>query len=321
MPVFISYGVFFFGAGKFIKVMVEDLEKMKIIITAVLLFFLGLQAQANTYFRAEQTGIPIITSNSVVANLNLSYFQSGHSKLFVRSADGFIVNNENPSVKIPVSNLYILCDGQSYQISDKGWHLFFSDPGEGAGVLNKNVNLRLENIGELPSGMYSVLLKFMNRDGNMRDYEGEYMFSFSVEEKQTISSFSGEPLIRIGDDDIFNSYSTVKNQNDIRLDLSSNTKWKLCLDTSNIGQLEGEYYFYIKNVTGSVVDYERNRTRILPNRRYFLARGTDTIDGVEGGNSIPTNLVIEYSVRNPDSKSYIKEGIRQNPFTYIIEKE
>ena len=233
---------------------------MKIIITAVLFFFLCLHVQANTYFRAEQTGIPIITSNSVVANLNLSYFQSGHSKLFVRSADGFIVNNENPAVKIPVNNLYILCDGQSY-------------------------------------------------------------FSFSVEEKQTISSFSGEPLIRIGDDDIFNSYSTVKNQNDIRLDLSSNTKWKLCLDTSNIGQLEGEYYFYIKNVTGSVVDYERNRTRILPNRRYFLARGTGTIDGVEGGNSIPTNLVIEYSFRNPDSKSYIKEGIRQNPFTYIIEKE
>ena len=161
---------------------VEDFKKMKIIITAVLFFFLCLYVQANTYFRAEQTGIPIITSNSVVANLNLSYFQSGHSKLFVRSADGFIVNNENPAVKIPVNNLYILCDGQSYQISDKGWHMFFSDPGEGAGVLNKNVNLRLENIGELPSGMYSVLLKFMNRDGNMRDYEGEYMFSFSVEE-------------------------------------------------------------------------------------------------------------------------------------------
>ncbi len=297
---------------------------MKIIIKFIILILLVIispSALANTYFRAELTGVPVITNTSITANVGLTYLQVGFARLFVSSLDQYITNNDNPLVKIPVNNLYLICDGQSFQISNTGIQMFYVDMIDFTRTAQKNVSLRLENIGELPAGTYSVPLKFINRTGITLDYECEFLLTFVVDEKQAVSSFSGDPYIILSEEDVFNKQISVKNKNDVRLDLTSNTNWKLWLDTSNIKELEGEYSLLVKNVSGNISNYEQNIVRLLPNQHYLLAQGTSTIRGTEPGNSIPTNLTLEYSFKNSETDKYIKEGIRQYPLTYVIERE
>lgn len=294
-----------------------------IIITIILLFSIIIcpNVQASPHFRAEITGFPVITENGVTANVNLTYMQMGFSRLYVMATDSFIVNNDSPNVKIPITNLYLLCDGEQFQISNQVWQRFYLDTFDITGSSQKNVNLKLENIGELPAGTYTALLRFLDKTGITLDYECELLFTFVIEDKHSIISSSGDPVIILSEDDIFNKQVFVRNKNDVRLDLTSNTKWKLWLSTSTMDDENCEYYFQLKNVSGKVEAYEQNITQLLSNRRYFLASGEPTLDGIEAGNKIPANITIEYSFKNTDSDNYIKEGIRQNPFTYILERE
>lgn len=114
----------------------------------------------------------------------------------------------------------------------------------------KNITLRLENTGELPAGTYCVPLKFVNRTSIFQEYECDFVFTFIIEEKQTLTSFSGNPYIVLNEEDIFNKQISIKNKNDIRIDLTSNTGWNLWLDTSGITNLEGEYSFFNQELCG-----------------------------------------------------------------------
>ncbi len=292
-----------------------------IIITLISFIFLVLPGAANQYIQAELLGFPSINENSVTANLNLSYLQIGFSRLFVSASDNYIINNEFPEIKIPITDLYLLCDGQEFQITKSGWQRFFIDNFDIERVVQKNINLKLENIGTLPSGTYTTVLKFLNKTGLNLDYECEFLFSFIVDEKQSITSLNGDAVILLSEEDIFNKHSLVKNQNDIRLDLISNTKWKLWLNTSNFEENNCDYYFQVKNITGKINNYEQNNIKLLPNQRYLLASGEATLEGTQFGNIIPTNLTVEYSLKNTENDSYIKEGINRNFITYILERE
>ncbi len=301
---------------------------MKKIISYILalLFILLVQpgVKADIFMRAEQVGLPVITSSSITANINLTYPQIGISRLLASAMESYITNNENPGIKIPVNNLYLICDGESYQLSNIGMQLFYIDSLgdiDFTRTAQKNITLRLENIGELPAGTYTIPLKFVNRTSLIQQYECDFLFSFIIYEKQNISSFSGEPLIILSEEDVFNKKISIKNKKEIKLDLYSNTNWSLWLDTSNITNLEGEYSFLIKSYTGNITNCEQNLTRIFPNKRYLLAEGSSTLDGFESGNNVPTSIIIEYSFNNSDTDKYIKEGIRQYPLTYIMERK
>ncbi len=300
---------------------------MKTIINIILVLItilLSQEAKADMFMRAELIGMPVINPAYISASANLIYPQIGISRLFVSALEPYITNSDNANVKIPINHLYLICDDQSFQLSNIRAQLFYIDnigDIDFTRTAQKNITLRLENIGELPAGTYSVPLKFINRTSLIQEYECDFIFTFIIDEKQTITSFSGEPYIILNEEDVFSRQAVIKNKNDIRLDLFSNTHWNLWLDTSNIGNLEGEYSFLIKNCTGNILSFEQNSTQILPNKRYLLAKGNSTLQGTEQGNTVPTSLIIEYSFKNPDTKHYIKEGTRQNPITYIMERE
>ena len=112
-----------------------------IIIAIVFLYVIVCpKVHADQYIKAEMTGFPVITENSVSANINLTYMQLGFSGLYVMAADGFIVNNEDLNIKIPVTNLYLLCDGQEFQISNNGWQRFYIDPLDIPGSAQKTLH-------------------------------------------------------------------------------------------------------------------------------------------------------------------------------------
>lgn len=300
------------------------MKKIVHFIIITLIMITSLSAKADMFMRAEQLGMPVITSASVTSNINLTYPQIGISRLFATALEPYITNNDNSNIKIPVNKLFLICDGQSYQLSNIRHQLFYIDSFgdiDFTRTAQKNLSLRIENIGELPAGTYSIPLKFVNRTSLIQEYECDFVLTFVIEEKRLISSFSGDPYIILSEDDVFNDQISVKNKNDVKLDLYSNTNWVLWLDTSNIGALEGEYSFRIKSYTGNIINYEQNLIHLLPDKRYVLAKGSSTLQGTEQGNTIPTSLIIEYSFKNINKDEYIKEGIRQNPLIYIMENE
>ena len=295
------------------------MKKFLILLTTLILFCSN--ANANPAFRAEMSGFPFVSENNVLANINLNYIKNGLAKLSVMAVEPYISNNENPSIKIPVENLYLLCDGKEFQITNSSQRQFFIDYQNPEGTVQKNINLRLENIGELPAGTYSVLLRFSNKNEAGSDVESEFFFNFIVNDKHIITFLTGDPLIVLSEDDIFNKQSYIRNKSDVRLNIFSNTNWKLWLVTSKLENDDCEYYCQIKNATGKIKSFDRNNIKLLPDKRYLLATGEPTLDGICTGNKTPSDITIEYLFKNTNSDSYIKEGLKHNSFTYILERE
>lgn len=71
----------------------------------------SLSAKADMFMRAEQLGMPVITSASVTSNINLTYPQIGISRLFATALEPYITNNDNSNIKIPVNKLFLICVG------------------------------------------------------------------------------------------------------------------------------------------------------------------------------------------------------------------
>lgn len=198
------------------------MKKLFQILLFFIFFALSCKCFANPYLRAELSGAPIIEKNNILANLNIAYIQNDISKLYIKSQEAYLLNNENQNVKIPINKLYLISDGNEFQINNTGWQNFYTSNEAEGNLFQKNINLRLENIGELPAGRYSCLLKFLNRN-IFGDFECDFLFAFTVDEKQLIVPTSGEPLIALSSEDVFKKGNTIKNQTDTTLNLNSNT--------------------------------------------------------------------------------------------------
>lgn len=295
---------------------------MKIINTIMIVYltFSFNKTIANPQFRAELSGLVFKDTTGVSANVNLTYHKTDYSKLYVSSLDSYITNNEDRQIKIPIENLYLICDNRQFQISNKTKQLFYLDTyPDFSEISQKNITLKLENTGELPKGLYSVVLKFFKQSETIED-ECDFLLTFNIEDDYRITLLDNETVIALSEEDVFSKNSTIKNKNDINLNLFANANWKLYLDTLNFTQDECEYYFRIKSISGNITNYEQDIVQIRPNQRYFLASGIPTLKGIEANNQVPSGLVIEYSLRNPDQKDFIKEGVRLYPIRYTMER-
>lgn len=296
----------------------KNMKKLFQILLFFIFFALSCKCFANPYLRAELSGAPIIEKNNILANLNIAYIQNDISKLYIKSQEAYLLNNENQNVKIPINKLYLISDGNEFQINNTGWQNFYTSNEAEGNLFHKNINLRLENIGELPAGRYSCLLKFLNRN-IFGDFECDFLFAFTVDEKQLIVPTSGEPLIALSSEDVFKKGNTIKNQTDTTLNLNSNTNWSLWLLTSNFSN--DEYFVFIKNANGKILNYQKEAIKLMPNQKYLLAKGSATLEGIEPLNNVPTSITLEYSHKNANADSYPKEGIKQMHLTYLMERE
>lgn len=284
----------------------------------IMFFFLQNNAFANPYFKIEQIGLSVICSNSILSNLNLSYMEDEKVDLAVIALNPYIVNNDNPLIKIPVDNLFLICDNNEFQISSSIVQNFFSDISNSQDINIKNISLKLQNIGQLPAGSYFVPLKFINRSKN--DYESEYVFNFTVDENLNITSYNNSSRFNLEENEVFLKNCDIQNKEDIKLDIFANKPWKLYLNTYSYEGDNIEYYFKVKNASGNVENYENEKVMLSPNKKYLIAKGSATLDGIGENNTIPTSIILGYLLTNTQME-FLKEGNFNIPVSYTIEGE
>lgn len=181
----------------------------------------------------------------------------------------------------------------------------------------KNYNCIIKNIGVLPPGNYSTKLQFQTQTA-LFTYNTVYNLSFTIPTTQEVSSITNPVNIKLTPDNVFENNISVSNVTSPQILIKSNDKWKLILDTSNLDNLVGKYYFQVTGVSKNVTEYESSQIEILPNKQYVIAKGNPTVTELITGNYSTDYVNIKYSLKNYSDK-YLKEGQFKNYVNYIIQ--
>lgn len=255
----------------------------------------------------------ISTSIQVVENslITLQFY------IKVRALDTYITNISNSQYRIPINQLYLNDGENEFQLQPNiELTLFATNIPELFGY-TKNYNCIIKNIGVLPPGTYTTRLQFQTQTAFFT-YNTVYNLSYTIPLTQEISSITNPVNIKLTPDNVFETNISISNTTTPQILIKSNDKWKLILDTSNLGSVIGKYYFQITGVSKNVTEYESSQIEILPNKQYVIAKGNPTVSELITGNYSTDYVNIKYSLKNSSDK-YLKEGQFKNYVNYIIQ--
>ena len=291
--------------------------KKILILLLVILFQIKMPVFANITVR--ELGDTIISPNQISKQIQVQEdtFITLLFTIKVTALDSFITNNSDPNYKIPVNKLY-LSDGENeFQMQANTEITLLS-------ILELqflgyivNYNCLIKDIGVLPPGTYSTRLQFQSQTV-LFTFDTVYNLSFTIPQTQEVSSSTNPVNITLTPDNVFETNANILNDTTPQILIKSNDKWELILDTTNLGNLIGKYYFQITGVSSNVREYESSQIELLPNRQYVLARGEPTVTEPITGNYTTDYINIRYSLQNTTDR-FLNEGQFNNYVNYIIQ--
>lgn len=287
----------------------------------IILLFILIQIQSPVFANVivKNLGDTIISANQITKQIQVQEDSLIRLQFLikVRTLDPFISNSSNPQYKIPINQLYLNDGENEFQMQPNSEITLLSLSGLQLLGYTKNYNCVIKNIGVLPPGTYSTRLQFQTQTA-LLTFNTVYNLSFTIPTTQEVSSITNPVNIRLTPDNVFETNSNIANTTSPQILVKSNDKWKLILDTSNLGNLTGKYYFQITGVSKNVTDYETSQIEILPNRQYIIAKGKPTVTEPITGNYSTDYINIKYYLKNTSEK-YLKEGQFKNYINYIIQ--
>lgn len=287
----------------------------------ILLFFILIQFRTPVLANVlvKNLGDTIISANQIARQIQVQEdsFISLQFIIKVRTLDPFISNSSNPNYKIPINQLYLNDGENEFQMQPNSEFTLLSMSGLQFWGYTKNYNCIIKNIGVLPPGNYSTRLQFQTQTA-LFTYNTVYNLSFTIPTTQEVSSITNPVNIKLTPDNVFETNISISNVTSPQILIKSNDKWKLILDTSNLGNLIGKYYFQVTGVSKNVTEYESSQIEILPNKQYVIAKGNPTVTELMTGNYSTDYVNVKYSLKNPSDK-YLKEGQFKNYVNYIIQ--
>ena len=289
----------------------------KIVLT---LFFLVLSLNpAYCNISVNSLGGTIISSNQISTSIQVveNSFITFQFLMKVKALDSFITNTLNSQYRIPINQLYLNDGENEFQMQQNIEITLLSTNIPELFGYTKNYNCIIKNIGVLPPGTYSTRLQFQSQTA-LFTYNTVYNLSFTIPITQELSSITNPVNIKLTPDNVFETNTNISNTTSPQILIKSNDNWKLILDTSNLGDLIGKYYFQITGVSKNVTEYETSQLEILPNKQYVLAKGNPTVTELITGNYSTDYVNIKYSLKNTYDK-YLTEGQFKNYVNYIIQ--
>lgn len=252
------------------------------------------------------TPIRVTIKSPIEATLNIK----------IRALDQFLVNTADPTIKIPISKLYIM-DGASinYQfLYNTDVKVFDYGPITGMSTL---YTLKIDNVSGLAPGVYTTTLLFQTNTTSAPQ-SFPYTVNFIIGIDQSISTNINSANITLSEDNVFELSQAVDNVTSPTLYINSNKAWKLILDTSSLGDLSADYYFQITTVSPRVTAYIKEQTQLLPNKQYEIASGISTFTDPISGGASNEYLTIKYTLKN-NTNNYLKKGVVNNNVKFSLQ--
>ena len=290
--------------------------KKIIFIISIILFSFN---PAYSNVTVKSLGGTVVSANQVSTSIQVieDIFLSLQFFLKVKALDPYITNVSNSQYKIPINQLYLNDGTNEFQVQPNVEMTLYSENNPQLWGYKKNYTCIIKNIGVLPPGTYSTKLQFQTQMAIM-SYNTVYNLTFTIPINQEVSSITNLVNIKLTPENVFEANVNISNITTPQILIKSNDDWKLILDTSNLGNLVGKYYFQITGVSKNVTEYETSQVEILPNRQYVLAKGKPTVTEVVSGNYSTDFVNIKYMLKN-SSEKYLKEGQFKNYVNYIIQ--
>ena len=290
--------------------------KKIIFIISIILFSFN---PAYSNVTVKSLGGTVVSANQVSTSIQVieDIFLSLQFFLKVKALDPYITNVSNSQYKIPINQLYLNDGTNEFQMQPNVEMTLYSENNPQLWGYKKNYTCIIKNIGVLPPGTYSTKLQFQTQMAIM-SYNTVYNLTFTIPINQEVSSITNLVNIKLTPENVFEANVNISNITTPQILIKSNDDWKLILDTSNLGNLVGKYYFQITGVSKNVTEYETSQVEILPNRQYVLAKGKPTVTEVVSGNYSTDFVNIKYMLKN-SSEKYLKEGQFKNYVNYIIQ--
>lgn len=270
---------------------------MRKIILCIILFFICCQT---IVFADVLSIIPqgntIINGNSVMQTYLITLNNS--CDLSITAQSNLVINEFNPKIQIPLNKVFVLTQNDTIPLYlNKTSRIMNND------TMSFPVTFKLDNIGELEEGICSFNVLFNNFAFNPK---------FTIPNIQKLSANTLTSNIKIKGKDVFDTNKEHTNVLDSQINIKSNSRWELFLDTFNLGQLCGDYYFQTIGASGENIHLTtNNKIKLEPSKSYLIASGENTSSSV---------VNIKYSLKN-NGEGCLRTGTFYNNLTYRIEKK
>lgn len=164
--------------------------------------------------------------------------------------DANITNTTDSTLQIPVTKLYLNDGTNSYQMQQN------TDVTILNGLISitpytRAYNAVVTNVSAIPPGTYTTRLLF-TLDANLSTQTFTFTLSFTIPVDQSVSTTTTPVTITLTPENVFDTSANVSNTTSPQINIKSNKKWKLLMDTSNLGTLIGNYYFQVLSATSHV---------------------------------------------------------------------
>ncbi len=297
---------------------VEDFNEKNI--NYIFIFFCFGTLKTEAAIGVEGVGDTVVSATQISQAINVT--MSGLLNLLVtlkvKANDSYIANIADSSLKIPITQLYLNDGTNSYQIQKDTNVTIFTNT-ISVGTYTKPYTAVVANVSAIPAGTYSTKLQF-TIDSIFPNQTTTFDLFFTIPVEQSVSTTVDPVKITLTPENVFNTSANVSNATTPQINIKSNKKWKLSMDTSNLGTLIGNYYFQVLSATSHVTEYSTNPVKLEAKQRYTLAKGVGTYTTPITGSYSPDYILLKYYLVN-NSESFLKEGAYNNNIRYILEED
>lgn len=293
---------------------------MKKILCVIFIFFFFAVLKTEAAITVQSGGSTVVSATQISQPINVTI--SGLLNLLVtlkvKALDSHITNTTDSTLQIPITQLYLNEGTNSYQMK------YNTDVNILSGLISitpytKPYTAVVTNVSAIPAGTYTTRLQF-TLDANLSSQTFTFTLSFVIPVDQSVSTTTTPVTITLTPENVFDTSANISNTTSPQINIKSNKKWKLLMDTSNLGTLIGNYYFQILSATSHVSDYSTTPVKIEPNQQYILAKGVGTYTAPITGSYSTDYILLKYYLMN-NSGSFLSEGSYNNYVKYILQED
>ena len=280
----------------------------KLLLTTITAITLSCVSVNASMVMLDYFGETLVTTNNIERTLIVNSDDGKEYDIAIRPLEEYIQNVDG-SYTIPLEYLFINNTREDVYLKYNEYsNIFYGAEMNG---VPRNMTAKIKNYGVVPAGTYSLLLEVQAIDVETREIASTSSFNlqFDVPILHELNAYSEDIYIKVGSSDAFKASHKTASENSPMIYVRSNTDWILSLDTTEFGDMVGNYYVRTTASSSKVTSRLQERALIVPNREIILARGKAPAEN--------EFVSVEISVENP-ADGALKAGEYVNKIRYVL---